>query len=280
MRMDLHVHTTFSDGDLTPQQVVREAAAAGLCAIALTDHDECRGFAAVDDMMGIGVIAGIELAAQHGGEVHVLGLGIDTGNAALLDHVEKAANARRVRAFAMLDRLFRVGVMIEMEDVESECRGGVIGRPHMAAALVKKGYAETTQEAFEKYLSVKTPYYVPQQRISVAQAAALIRQAQGLAVLAHPGLLGEKVLCMLEPHMKDMGFWGIEAYHPAHSDGQCAEYESIARRRALYVTSGSDYHGSLTRVLIGGETRGGAFLQESYAALTERTGRNFMPDRC
>lgn len=271
MRMDLHVHTTFSDGELLPQQVVEAASAAGLDAIALTDHDECRAMSALGQEPGIGVIAGIELAAQYGGEVHVLGLGIDWRNAALLEHVHKAAGARRVRASAMLDRLFRVGVVIEIAEVEAQCRGGVMGRPHIASALVKKGYAKNTREAFEKYLSVKTPYYVPQQRIGAAQASALIRQAGGLVVLAHPGLLGAGVMNLLWPHLAEMGFWGIEAYHPAHTDGHCLEYESMARQKGLFVTCGSDYHGSFTRVGIGGETRGGSYLQKSLYELKKCT---------
>lgn len=269
MRMDLHVHTTFSDGDLTPNQAVQKAMLAGLDAVAITDHDECRALDTLSQSSGISIIPGIELSAQYNGEVHVLGIGINLDNEALHKHIENAANARRVRIFAMIDRLTRAGIMIESADVEAQCHGNVIGRPHIAAALVKKGYAQTVREAFQKYLSVNTPYYVTQQRISVQQAVSLILNAQGLPVLAHPGLLGDGVLNSLEPQLKSLGFWGIEAYHPSHSDGQCTEFESMARRHSLFVTSGSDYHGRLTPVKIGCEARGGSFLQKSFNALIE-----------
>lgn len=269
MRMDLHVHTLFSDGDLSPNQAVKKAVEAGLFAIALTDHDECRGFGALQQTDDIRVYAGIELSAQHSGEVHVLGIGIDWCNAKIHEHIEKASGARRVRISAMIDRLFRAGIVLEMADVEAQCRGSVIGRPHVAAALVKKGYAQTRRDAFERFLSTKTPFYVPQQRISLEQAASLIKQAGGLPVLAHPGLLSTGLLSTIEPHLADMGFWGIEAYHPAHTDGQCVIFESMARRLGLYVTSGSDYHGRLTPVQIGGETRGGEWLAKSFAVLNE-----------
>ncbi len=267
MRMDLHVHTTFSDGDLTPKHVVQKAMLAGLDAIAITDHDECRALNEHLHSSDICIIPGIEISAQHNGEVHVLGLGIDIDNKELHKHIDNAANARRVRIYAMIDRLSRAGIMIEPADVEAECHGMVIGRPHMAAALVKKGYAKNIKEAFAKYLSDKTPYYVSRQRISVQQAASLILNANGLPVLAHPGLLSAGILDSLEPTLNDLGFWGIEAYHPVHSDSQCAEFEYTARRNCLYVTSGSDYHGSLTPVEIGCEIRGGLFLQKSFNAL-------------
>ncbi|MFA5674946.1 MAG: PHP domain-containing protein [Christensenellales bacterium] len=267
--MDLHVHTTFSDGDLTPVQTVQKAIAAGLDAVAITDHDECRAPGTLSSFSGIGVIPGIELSAQHNGEVHVLGLGIDINNEALRAHIENASNARRVRVYAMIDRLSRAGIAIRPADVEAECRGKIIGRPHMAAALVGKGYAKNINDAFAKYLSDKTPYYVSRRRISVERAAALILNANGLPVLAHPGLLSAGILDSLEPALKALGFWGIEAYHPVHSDSQCAKFECAARQNSLYVTSGSDYHGRLTPVEIGCETRGGQFLQKSFNALIE-----------
>jgi len=269
MRMDLHVHTTFSDGELSPQQAVDAACSAGMDAIALTDHDECRGSSKVSDGCGIIVIPGIEFSSYFDGEVHVLGLGVDCANESLLGYVEKAAKARRARAYAMLERLTKAGVEIGMEEVEAQCVSSVIGRPHLAAVLVDKGYVKTAKEAFEKYLSAKSPYYVQQQRISAARAAELIRQSGGHAVLAHPGLLNESVWNGIKPHLKTLGFWGIEAYHPSHTNGQCKEYESWARQSGLFVTSGSDYHGSYTKVGIGEETRTSRYLQQSLALLAD-----------
>ncbi len=268
MKADLHIHTTFSDGELEPQQAADLAKEAGLDLFAITDHDECRGFGKMKSTADITAIAGIELAAQYEGEVHVLGLCIDCSNELLLKHVGKASKSRENRALEMLEKLRRDDINISMADIQAECRGGVIGRPHMAAALVRKGYVASVAEAFDKYLSSRTPYYVPQRKISVSDAAALVQQAGGLPILAHPGLLKGTQLEALEPQLKDMGFWGIEAYHPAHTDGQCIEYESVARRQGLFVTTGSDYHGSCTpKVGIGGETRGGRYLVQSLKVL-------------
>jgi len=268
MKADMHIHTTFSDGELTPQEVSQKAAAAGLDAFAITDHDECRGSGAIEHLAGVKAIAGIELAAQLNGEVHVLGLNIDCSNEALIAHVEKAASSRLDRAYEIIDRLSRDGITVSMDEVKEACGGDVIGRPHIAAALVKKGYAASVADAFDRYLSKHAPYYVPQKKITVARAAELILAAGGKPVLAHPGLLSGRQLNSLMPQLKELGFWGVEAYHPAHTDGQCIEYESAARQMGLFVTVGSDFHGSSTpRVGIGQEIRMSNYLVESLFIL-------------
>jgi predicted metal-dependent phosphoesterase TrpH len=133
---------------------------------------------------------------------------------------------------------------------------------------VKKRYAKNVKEAFKAYLSKHTEFYVPFDKISVDEAAELIGKAKGLAVLAHPGFIGEAAQNKLLPSLREMGFWGIEAYHPSHSDGQCAMFESIARSYGLYITSGSDFHGSAKPgIEIGGETRGGEYLKASVREL-------------
>jgi len=264
MRADLHIHTTFSDGELTPAQAAQKAFEAGLDAFAVTDHDECRGCAAVEAPAGITAVSGIELAAHMDGEVHVLGYGINCGSKALLSYVRSAAESRFERAAEIVWRLSRDGFDIGMDEVQNAAGGRVIGRPHIAAVLQNKGYAASVSEAFERYLSSAAPYYVPQKKLTVERAAALILEAGGWPVLAHPGLLSGAVFGFLLPRLAAMGFWGVEAYHPAHTDGQCAEFESLARLHGLFVTSGSDYHGSFTpRVGIGQETRGSRYLSES-----------------
>lgn len=272
MKADLHIHTTFSDGELTPQQVAQSAAAAGLDVFAITDHDECRGFGAINHTNGVRAIAGIELAAQLDGEVHVLGLDIDCTNEALITHVEKAANSRLTRAMEIIERLNRDGMTVSIAEVKEACGGDVIGRPHIASVLVKKGFAASVADAFDRYLSSRAPYYVPQKKITVLRAAQLISEAGGKPVLAHPGLLGGSQLSRLMPQLKEMGFWGIEAYHPAHTDGQCIEYESTARQMGLFVTAGSDFHGSSTpRVGIGEEIRTSYYLEESMFILIKES---------
>ncbi len=272
MRADLHIHTTFSDGEMTPDEVARRAAQTGLDAFAITDHDECRGFGALTDTQGITAIAGIELAAQMDGEVHVLGYHIDCNSPALIRHAERAANSRYNRACEIVERLRADGFEIGMDEVLGACSGDVIGRPHIAAVLVNKGYASSVSEAFERYLGGSAPYFVPQNKITVERAAQLIREAGGFPVLAHPGLLPGSVFARLLPHLKQMGFWGIEAYHPAHTDGQCMEFESVARSNGLYITAGSDFHGSATpRVGIGEETRSSNYLEQSLFILIKQS---------
>ena len=155
-----------------------------------------------------------------------------------------------------------------MADVERAAGGGVIGRPHIARALVEKGYAESVSDAFERFVGRQAPFYVPLEKISAANAAAVILQAGGRPVLAHPGLLKPGIFDALAARMTDAGFWGIEAYHPSHTDGQCRIYESEARRLGLYVTAGSDFHGTLGQgAELGNEKRGGDYLQKSFEAL-------------
>jgi predicted metal-dependent phosphoesterase TrpH len=269
MKLDLHVHTTYSDGDFTPREVVKEAKQNWLELIAITDHDECCGYGEVANETGIRILPGIELAARYEGEAHVLGLGVDWRSPELIAHIESAVSLREERANSMIEKLRAAGVGITLEDVREES-SGIIGRPHIAAALVKKGYAQDVKEAFTAYLSKHTPFYVPYDKISIEQAARLISGAGGKAVLAHPGLLKEDIINELFPKLAGMGFWGVEAYHPTHTDGQCREFESLARSGGLYVTAGSDFHGSAKPgVDIGSETRGGEYLKRSIEALMQ-----------
>lgn len=268
MRPDLHVHTTFSDGSYTPAEMVQAAKQAGLSAVAITDHDECRGYGEIIDEQDITVCPGIELAARFNCEVHVLGLQIDWKNQKLIRHIENASEARRHRAKSVLEKLQAVNVDIDMQHVVNACEGDVIGRPHLAKVLVDKGYASSYKEAFVRYLAKDACCYVPLDKINVRNAADLILQAGGKPILAHPGLLRGRAFEQLVPKLKDMGFWGIEAYHPAHSNGHCREYETIAKNHGLYVTAGSDFHGAAKpKVKIGQEQRGGKYLEKSLEEL-------------
>jgi predicted metal-dependent phosphoesterase TrpH len=181
----------------------------------------------------------------------------------------------------MVDMLQADGIDISMDEVRGMCGAGtasdslatrrfsgVIGRPHVAAALVKKGYAQNVKEVFVRYLGRHAPYYVPLERVDVRQAADIIIGAGGKPALAHPGLMSGRVLNDLLPKLKLLGFWGIEAYHPAHTNGQCRIFASAARRRGLWVCAGSDFHGSSKPdIVLGAERRGGAYLQRSFCAL-------------
>ena len=273
MIFDLHIHTAFSDGDFAPTEILTMARQKGLGGIAITDHDECRGFGEIADADagGLFLCPGIELAAKFEGEVHVLGLGIDWQDKTLLKHIDKTAEARLHRAAKMLKKLQDAGIDLYYDEIRNECTGNVIGRPHFAAALVKKGYVQTHKEAFLKYLGNHAPFYIPFEKVSVKHAAELIAAAGGKPVLAHPGFIREDVLMALAPKLSGMGFWGIEAYHPSHSDSQCDGFERLAKRYGLFVTAGSDFHGGVKpKINLGMERRGGAFLIESLEVLTSR----------
>lgn len=268
MKLDLHVHTTYSDGLLTPKQVVEQAKARGLLAIAITDHDECRGYGDVKDETGTKVISGIELSASFHGEVHVLGLDVDWQNEKLLAHVESQSQSRRDRAEAMVEKFRDNGIEMTMEDVLAACKGDMLGRPHFAEVLIKKGHVSSTKQAFAQYLNRNAKCFVARSKVDIAQAAALINSAGGKTVLAHPGLIPGKVWNALSTRLVEFGFWGIEAYHPAHSSGQCRAFLSFAKSNGLFVTSGSDFHGfAKPAVQIGQERRGGKYLASSAAAL-------------
>lgn len=270
MRFDLHVHTTWSDGDRTPAEIAQMAAREGI-AVALTDHDECRGYGEVaSKAYDVPVYPGIELAARHeSSSIHVLGLCINWQDAALTGHITRTLSARRNRAQHILEKLQAAGVHVGMDDLEF--RRDVVGRAHIAEALVRKGYAADPKDAFSRYLSYHSPYYVPYEKIGVEEAARLITGAGGMPVLAHPGLMAPGAFDALLPGLKDMGFWGVEAYHPSHTDGQCREYESLARSRGLYVTAGSDFHGGVKPdIALGHEKRGGVYLHESMDAFVSK----------
>ncbi len=274
MRLDLHVHTNFSDGDYSPQQIAQMAREAGLDGVAITDHDECRGFGKLEPVPGLILISGIEIAAHEGGsEVHVLGLGIDWRHEAMAGYSERATGRRRRRAQTVTEKLRAAEYDIELADVERAAGSGMIGRPHIARALVEKGYAESVGDAFDRFVGRQAPFYVSLEKISAADAAAMILQAGGKPVLAHPGLLKPGIYDSLAEKLTDAGFWGIEAYHPSHTDGQCRIYESEARRLGLYVSAGSDFHGTLGQgTVLGNEKRGGAYLQKSFQVLSDSLG--------
>ncbi len=268
MKADLHIHTTYSDGGYTPGEVIEIAKKKGLCSVAITDHDECRGCLEAADEDGIKVLCGIELSAHFNGEAHVLGYNIDCTDKGLLEHIGKQNKSRMNRAEKMVKRFRDAGIDISMQEVMDECMGDVLGRPHIADVLVKKGFANSTKQAFVKYLDRHTKFFVPREKVDVLKAARLINKAGGKPVLAHPGLMPGKVWNELSGVLKEYGFWGIEAYHPSHSDGQCRALESFAKQNGLYVTCGSDFHGGAKPgIEIGQEQRGGEYLEHSIRQL-------------
>lgn len=251
--IDLHAHTTASDGSLTPTELVRKAAGLGLAALAVTDHDTIAGLsealgAAAD--VGLDVVPGVELSVEDdGGRFHLLGLLIDPQNETLLHTLEEIRRSRAARNAQMAEKMAALGLPVTMDDVRTEAGedAQVIARPHFAQALIKKGVVGSVAEAFEKYLSTGKPLYMPKQVLTPKDAIALLHGAGGLAVMAHPGLvpLGDEALAQRVAALAaEDGMDGIEAYYSQHSAEQTERFLALAQRLNLIVTGGSDFHGT------------------------------------
>lgn len=248
MQADLHVHTNASDGTDSPEEVVARAAAAGLGALAIADHDTVEGIhPAVEEgrRRGLEVLPAIELGADHRGrEVHILGYMIDVGNEYLLSRLAYFRKTRSERVFKMVDRLNKLGCPITLERVLEVAGCGSVGRPHIARAMVEKGFVESVEEAFERFIAEGRPGYEPRNKCTPAQAVHIIRLAGGVPVLAHPGLAQDDDLI---PELIPGGLQGIEVYHPGHHPEVSRHYLNICDRHGLVATGGSDYHGADSR---------------------------------
>ena len=256
--IDLHTHSSCSDGSLTPRLLVREAARAGLTGLALTDHDTMAGIPEALDAgreNNIEVIAGIEISAGHQGRnLHILGYGIDPNNAGLLALLAELQAIRENRNAALLDRLDSLGVRIDRDKL-SASTAGLIGRPHIASQLVRHGHANSIDHAFRRYLGSSGRAYVPAAKLPVTETIPVITGAGGIAVLAHPSTLSPELKGVPEivKNLADMGLGGIEVYYPGHHRQTCQTLLELAGRWNLAVTGGSDYHGALRpEVKLGG----------------------------
>jgi predicted metal-dependent phosphoesterase TrpH len=244
MTVDLHVHTTASDGLIAPADVVTSALHLGLTVISITDHDSVEGVGeALEAARGttLDVIPGVELSvrAEDGSDVHLLGYLIDHHDPTLLGALEGLREARFERAAAMVAALAEAGHEVDLDDVLEHAAGGAVGRVHVARALVGAGSVLTIEQAFAELIGRDGPFYVHKAFFSAGEALALIHGAGGVAVLAHPGVSGESELVGLV----DAGLDGIEAYHAEHTTAQRAHFASAARRFGLVATGGSDFHG-------------------------------------
>lgn len=244
MFADLHLHTNFSDGTYSPEELVSNAKRCGLAAIALTDHDTvegCAAAAAACEAVGIEFIAGTELTAEQNGiEIHILGYCLDIHNPKLLTEIERFQSVRQNRIREMVARLNDMKVPLSSEAVFALANCRAPGRPHVARALVKAGLCGSLDEAFERFLKKNRPAWVPKFKISAADAIGLIHQAGGVAVLAHPGLnRSDDVI----PGMVAASLDGIECFHTKHSTATSEHYLELADHFHLLVTGGSDCHG-------------------------------------
>lgn len=248
--IDLHTHTTASDGTDTPSMLVQHALQCNLSAIAITDHDTVDG---VNEGVNaaqntpLTVIPGIELSCQYKNkEIHMLGYFIDINDKAFLNKLEQLKQGREQRNEQMRQKLEQHGMSLTMEQIQNYNPNTVITRAHFARALVEAGYIKTKDEAFSKYIGDDCPCYVEKPDFSPEDAIKLVRQAGGVAVLAHPLLykLGYKELEEMIGNLKDHGLTGVEVYHSSHNISNSGTLRELIRPYDLLPTGGSDYHGN------------------------------------
>ncbi|MCI6085516.1 PHP domain-containing protein [Selenomonas sp.] len=251
MASDLHMHTTYSDGKLTPEELVAAAKTAGLHYIAITDHDTVEGVAHLYEngyfpCKGIHVIPGIEFSAHHPTqEIHILGYNIDIYNGELADKLNDVSEARWSRFSEMVEKIQKLGYDLRETDVLAIAGASKsISRSHMARALMKKGYFKTVREAFDELLKKGKPAYVPHYRLDVEEIIELVHQAGGKAVLAHPKLVYDDAIVQ---RICASGIDGMECFYPQHDEAETQKYLAMAKEHDLMITGGSDFHGIPTR---------------------------------
>jgi len=242
--VDLHCHSTASDGEYPPTEVVRRAKAAGLTAIALTDHDTTAGVAEArleGAALGVRVICGCEFSTRAPwGELHLLGYFLDPDHAGLQEFLVETRAARRRRGEQMVSKLQQLGISIDLADLEEQVGAGAVGRPHVARALVERGASTDINEAFARYLGRGRVAYVEKPLPSLVRVTALVHDVGGLAVAAHLGEHGTEGQIR---EFQAQGMDGIEVRHPSHSPATEARLTRIAERLGLGMSGGSDWHG-------------------------------------
>ena len=244
MPIDLHSHTTVSDGALSPKELVELARKRGLSVLAITDHDATE---AIEDARraaapGLEILAGVELTVHVAErEAHILAYGIDLRDQALRIALEDLARRRAERARAIVERLVGLGIEIDFADVMAASGGGTIARPHVARALVERGHASSLDEAFRRWLGRHAPAFVPKQALAPRVAFDLVKSAGGVAALAHPGTFRRDDLI---PVLVEAGLEALEVRHTEHSAARARHYEALARDLDLLPTGGSDFHGT------------------------------------
>lgn len=242
--VDLHCHSTASDGALPPTAVVEEAQRKGLVALALTDHDTVAGIAEAreaGERLGVRIVAGVELSAvEHEVETHLLGLHLSDVQT-MEQRLIELRDMRRIRAERMVERLNVLGVPVTMEQVLANAAGGAIGRPHVARAVVAVGKAADLREAFDRYLGNGRPACVGKDRLTMTDAIRMVHDAGGIAVLAHPGEAATRARLTA---LASQGLDGCEVRHPSHSDEAIGRIGRLVDELGLLPSGGSDWHGT------------------------------------
>jgi 3',5'-nucleoside bisphosphate phosphatase len=276
--IDLHSHTTHSDGSVSPSELVALASARGAIAIAITDHDTVAGLAegrVAAERLGIEFIEGIEISADYTpGTMHILGYCIDPANDALADKLDGLRRARNERNPQIAARLQALGYDLSYEEVARLAGNEIVGRPHFARLMVERGYAESMPDAFNRFLAKGAAAYVEKVRPSPVDAISMIHSAGGVAVLAHPyqlRLASLEAADSLIGELTSLGLDGVEALYSRHSSYEREAYREIAARYGLLVTGGSDYHGTYKPDI--DLVRGTGDLEVPYSLLEEVKAR-------
>ncbi len=266
--IDLHIHTTASDGTLTPSEVISLALKLKLKAIAITDHDTLAGSktalqagipSPLNFLSGVEISAASPIFHAAAGSFHLLGYSIRLDDPALNDALEKLQQARKNRNPAIISRLKDLGITITLDEVRQEAGEGQLGRPHIGQVLVKKGVVKSMDEAFTRFLGTGGPAYVDKYRIECHKAIELILQAGGIPVLAHPGLLNCETRDQFDEliaGLKEIGIQGVEVYYPEHRPEQIRLFAELAQHHNLLMTGGTDFHGAIQPEIEIGSGRG------------------------
>ena len=276
--VDLHCHSTASDGTLPPAEVVALAARSRLSALSLTDHDTIAGIpeaAGAAEKAGIHFLPGIEISCEvpRPATMHLLGYGVDPGSRVLHDLTRRLVSARDERNPKIIRRLNDLGVAITMPGIEAEAGGDVVGRPHIAAVLHRKGYVSSIKQAFDKYLGQGGAAYFDKERLTPRQAIEMVHESGGLPVLAHPVQLRTQNDAQLErivKDLKDLGLVGLEVIHSDHDNVLVEKYTKLAERFGLLKSGGSDFHGTNKKDIDLGTAHGRRIPKEWFDKLVAR----------
>lgn len=241
---DLHLHTNASDGEYSPQEVVKAAWKQGFSAISITDHDTLSGLEEARKAcqeLGIEFISGIEISTVwEGKEIHILGYFLEKADEQFLEKLSEMKSSRKERIRKIVKRLNDLDYKISLEKVQKIAGEGAIGRPHVAKALLEEKYVSSIKEAFVKLLSPGCPGYIPRYKITPFEAIKLIKGISGIPVIAHPGINPNEDIIL---ELAKAGLLGIEVWHPEHNEYVSKKYYKIAKENSLLITGGSDWHG-------------------------------------
>lgn len=275
--VDLHAHSTCSDGTDLPVELVAAAQRKGLGLLALTDHDTLDGlepFLGCTEKEGLNGIGGVEVSSTHDGcRLHVVGLGLTPARALSVENLlQQMRDWRAERNLKMVDRLVDLGFPLAYDDVKAEAAGAVVGRPHFGRALVKKGYVKNLREAFDRLLADFAPAYVAKRKAQPREVTSALHEADALAIVAHPHTLdGDGAMERRLEELRQLGADGVEAYHPDLTPGQTERVLAFAAETGMLVSGGSDYHGkNKANVQLGRGARRRKILAEGVWPLVER----------